>query len=107
MPTAEDMDRKYSAEFQLFKGSHSQHEERLRSDPAYRAADQAKNESDLRSAAHSGYAVGEMEFDRKQRRIHYLPFNMTKAVRDEEGHIDGEIAYNTKTGKMTIRFLPR
>ena len=107
MPTAKDMDDKYAAEMQLFGGSPSVHEDRLRSDPAYRSANQAKNESELHSVANSGHVVGEMEFDRKQRRIHYLPFNLTMATRDDDGHIDGETSYNPKTGKMSINFLPR
>ncbi len=84
MPTAKDMDDKYMAEFQLFGGSPSRHEDRLRSDPAYLAADQAKSRGSL-----------------------YPHFNLTKAVRDSGGHIDGEISYDPKTGKMGIKFFQR
>ncbi len=59
MPTAKEMDDKYSAEMQLFGGSPAQHEDRLREDPAYLAANTTRpltkpKQSTVASLKHRG-----------------------------------------------------
>ena len=111
MPTAEELERGWAAQWALHGGHPPgpEHEDRLREDPAYRASHEASTEHNMAVSGGKGYDTGiELYWDKRNRRIvQIISSKETPIYGEVDDGIIGVASYDPKTGRESFKSLPR
>lgn len=108
MPTRKQIARMHLAEFRLHNGAppDHQHQDRMVTDPAYRAAHEGTNKHNLAATRNGGRPVGQIYLTYTKNQVIIFDNEMKLAILDDNQRLAGIARYDPKKWRETFEPFP-